>query len=541
MSRDTPRFTVITPVYKPEPELLEACIDSVRGQDFDDWEHILIDDGSEMPSVTDVLLRYAAIDSRVRVITRAANGGIGAASRDGLEAARGEFIGFLDHDDRLASFALSTMAAVIESAPDADYLYSDEEVRALDETVVWKVQKPGWSPELLRCQNYCNHFSVFRRSVVEQVGGMRAEFDGSQDYDLVLRVTEVARRVVHVPKSLYRWYQAPGSVTTGAEAKPWAYEAGVRALESHVERVNLSAVVERTPWPGVHRMRRVLPPSPPRVSIIIPTRGTLGQVWGMTRAFAVECVRSIMDLSTYSDFEVVVVADDQAPGPVLAEVQEIGRERLRVVPFAGEFDFSAKCNLGAINAAGDVLLFLNDDVEVIAESWIEELVGPLLEDDVAITGGKLLFPDNTIQHAGICLVGDPQHANYRCPDSELGEMATLQTTHECSAVTGACLAVKAAVFHDVGGFSRVFPRSYNDVDLCLKVRRAGYRIVWTPYARLWHFESQSREPSVSPEEHHNLNFRWGSELYGDPYFSPLLCGLSEEQVSEAIRRRPTFR
>ncbi len=471
---------------------------------------------------------------------RTENGGIIAATNDGFQLARNEFIALLDHDDELVPDTLTHFSRAIEECPEVDYLYSDEAIYSVEGQLVCPLTKPAWSPERFRSQMYTCHLSVIRTDLAREVGGYRAGFDGAQDYDLVLRVTEKARRIVHIPRVLYHWYQAPDSVTTGADAKPWAYESGIRAVQDHCERVGINAVVEPTEVAGVHHVVRQIT-DPPLVSIIIPTRGTGGRVWGSERVFATECIRSILKKSTYSNFEILVIADEATPRSAIEAVMAVGAGRVSVVPFHGEFNFSTKCNLGAANASGDYLLFLNDDTEVITPNWIEELLAPLMDEDAAMTGAKLLFSDRTIQHAGQCFHEIPMHVHYGLPNSAFGESSALRTTRECTGVTAACALVKRASFEQVGGFSEGLPNNYNDVDLCMKLRFMGHRIVWTPHAELWHFESSSRDPKVTDDEDRFIKTRWNWLINSDPYYSPRLAdewafhGMKNPAVNENWR------
>ena len=493
-------------------------------QSFADWEWILIDDCSRETGTARVLEDFAASDARIRVIRRAVNGGIVAATNDGFAAARGEWIALLDHDDQLERDALTCVEEVVLDAPDVDYVYTDEVIIDQHGRTLTRLEKPGWSPARLRAQMYCGHLSVYRASLVQDLGGMRPDFDGAQDYDLALRVTERARRVAHIPRALYRWVSNPGSTANDAAAKPWAYAAGVRAVQEHCDRIGLRATVEATETVGVHRVRRHVEDRP-LISIIIPTGGTVRDVWGEERCLVLEAVRSIVARTTYPEYEILCVVDAQTPKAVLEELEAVGGNRLRLIRYDGEFNFAAKSNLGAAMASGRVLVFLNDDTEVESQGWLEALLGPLADGDVGMTGAMLVFPDGTVQHAGQCMNVVPQHILYRYPADAPGPMSALLVERECAGVTGACAMIRRDVFVSVGGFSTVFPSNYNDVDLCLKVRNLGMRIVWTPDARLWHLESASRDPSVTDHDLEALRRRWWFELNADPYFAPSIADI----------------
>jgi len=327
-----PLFSVITPVYNPPVDVLEETVRSVLAQRFRDWELILVDDCSPNPAVRDVLRGLAASDERIRLIERETNGHIVAASNDGIDAARGEFIALLDHDDLLVPRSLMAMSRAIAANPDVDYLYSDERLVNQDGSPRGDFVKPAWSPERLRGQMYTCHLSVLRTSVVREVGGFHEGFDGSQDHDLVLRVTERARRVVHVPRVLYKWRAVPGSVVMDPQAKPYAWEAGLKAVQAHLDRVGAEATADFGVRTGVYELNRRLSDAV-RLSVVIPTRGTEGLVWGERRCFVVEAVRSVLEQGGHDNIEVVVVHDTSTPQRVLRELRHVAGEALRLVPY----------------------------------------------------------------------------------------------------------------------------------------------------------------------------------------------------------------
>jgi glycosyltransferase involved in cell wall biosynthesis len=517
---DQPLISIITPVYDPSEDVLEECLDSVTRQTWTNWEHILVDDASPSPHVARRLLLAARADERLVLAPRQTNGGIVAASNDALTRARGQFLVLLDHDDLLEPNALEQIAAAFASAEDVDYVYTDEDVMIPSGRLADPFYKPDWSPERFRNQMYTCHISAFRASLVEQVGGFREGYEGSQDWDLVLRVTEQARRIVHIPEVLYHWRVVPSSVLSGEDVKPYAYESARRALESHAERVGIDAeVVEQTPRGYFHLVRRHS--ETPLVSIIIPTRCSSGLIWGAERSMVLEAVRSIVEKATWPNYEIVLVVDEPADDKVLEEIAELVGDRLVVVPFKKAFNFSEKCNLGVLAAAGEILLFLNDDVQVIDGNFIEVLVGFVREPDVGAASLRLLFEDGRVQHAGhVYLGGNPGHLMFgQMPNSDRNRLA-LSLDREVAGVTAACMAIRAEVFESVGGFSMVFAGNYNDVDLCLKLRREGYRIIVSAQATLYHFESITRDPTVGEGELQALRQRWSTELSSDPYYNP---------------------
>lgn len=521
---EQPNVSILTPVYNPVPEHLEACLASVTAQTHTDWQHVLVDDASTDSRIAGILAAAAAADPRVVVLTRGSNGGIVAASSDALAAATGHIVALLDHDDTLRSDALAAMSATF--AAGADVAYSDHDFIRSDGRFVDPSYKPDFSPVRLRNQNYITHFLTARRALIEQVGGFRDGFDGAQDHDLVLRLTEVAEHIAHVPEILYHWRQAPSSVSANSANKPWAFEAGVRAVQSHCDRVGIDATVELTDNEGCYRVRHHVPEADeqPLVSVIIPTCGTRRRVWGMTRTFVAEAVRSLVENSTYTNLEFVVVADDHTPATVFDELTEAAGDRLRIVPYSGVFNFSAKVNVGVGAATGDLLLLLNDDTELIDPDSIGELVGHVL-NGAAMAGAKLLFSDGTLQHGGHIYNKVLLHACLRWSGDHPGPwpLRPLAVARECSGVTAAAALVRRDVYEAVGGFTTELPLNFNDVDFCLKVRSLGEAIVWTPHASWYHFESQTRNPIVLVEEFDAIDRRWHRQINSDPYYNPNLA------------------
>ena len=520
-----PTISVLTPVYDTDPGVLAECLASVATQTFADWEHVLVDDASPASHVWPALQAAAVEDPRRVVHHSEANGGIVGASNRALELARGRIVVLLDHDDLLAPQALERIAEAFAAHDDVDYVYSDEDV-LVDGRRVDPFYKPDWSPERFRNQMYTCHISAFRTEVMRAVGGFRDEFEGSQDWDLVLRVTERARRIVHVPEVLYHWRVVPTSVLAGEDVKPYAYESAARALAAHAERVGLDVeIVEQRPR-GYFRLVRVHHEQP-LVSIVVPTRCSRGVVWGIERVMVLEAVRSIVERSSWTNYEVVLVVDAPdhdavaAHEHLMAELAELLGDRLVVVDWDRPFNFSEKCNAGALAASGEHLVFLNDDVEVVDGNWLEVLVGFTREPDVGAAGLRLLFSDGRLQHAGhVLLGGNPGHLMFGLSPHDTANRMALSLDREVAGVTAACLAIRSEVFDEVGGFSNEFAGNYNDVDLCCKVRHQGYRIVVSAQATLYHFESISRDPTVGEHELAALRRRWWPELTRDPYYNP---------------------
>lgn len=512
-----PRFSIVTPVYKPRPDHLQQTIDSVTEQTFSNWEWILVDDASGDPAVLEVLRDAAAKDSRIRVVERDTNGHIVAASNDGLTEATGEWIVLLDHDDLLVPNALEAIDHVVAEHPDAGYVYTDEDKVDDSGNFTGEFQKPDWSPERLRHQMYLGHLSALRHDLVRRVGGFREGFDGSQDHDLALRVTELGDPVIHIPEVLYHWRMVPGSAAGDPGAKDYATTAGIRAVQDHLHRLGRTEdEVGETIVAHTYRTDRFFNPDT-RVSVIIPTRGTSAVVWGEQRVLVVEAVRTLLAHTDHTDLEIVVVYDLDTPPTVLQELRELCGDKLVEKSYDRPFNFSEKCNLGFLSSTGDIIVFLNDDIEVESEHFIESLCAPLEELDVGLTGARLTYANGRIQHAGMVMRGaEFTHAYLGSPDDALGYFGELVFDHEVSGLTGACLAVRRDVFAEVGGFSLVFPTNFNDVDLSYKIRSRGYRLLWLAEVRARHFESLSRVPTVTEDEVKKVIDRWG-EPERDPY------------------------
>lgn len=511
-----PFFSIVTPVYNPPIWALQECIDSVLKQTFTDWEWCIADDFSTDPKVHKVLQKLAKKDKRVRVEFRTQNGGIVDASNTAIGSAVGEFIVLLDHDDSLTPDALAVVNETISMHHEVDYLYSDEDKIDEQGRVFDYFQKPDFSPERLRGQNYCCHLSVFRKSLLEKVGYFRSGFDGSQDYDLILRATEKARAVFHIPKVLYHWRVVPGSTAGDVAAKPITFSSAQRAVKEHCDRVGINAdVISRSDY-GLIKVRRILN-SFPKVSIIIPTRGDRRRIWGVDVCLPANAIRSILERSSYSNFEIILVHDlvtklDDDLEPYTDD------ERVKVVWYSKPFDFSEKCNIGALHASGEIFILLNDDTEIFSSDWIETLISYLEDRDVAAVGPLTMLEDGRIQSAG--------HYNGQSIDNlangdsihSTGPFCSRLVTREISGITAACMAIPRDCYFELGGFSTALPHSFNDVDFAFKALEQYYRIIWTPLARIWHFESLSRDPTVRAEEIDLLQRRWG-RYFGQDRFS----------------------
>lgn len=507
MNKQPPRFSIITPVFDPPHEAFERCIATVQAQTFTDWEWCLVDDKSNDMWIRERLLTLQKNDPRIRVYLRESNGGIVQASNDALGLAIGEFVAFVDNDDELHIEALQLVNDAISQDSAIDYVYTDEDKITEDGRYYDTFLKPRWSPERFLAQNYCSHLSVIRRSLVDSVGRFREGFEGSQDYDLFLRVSEHARRIVHVPEVLYHWRALEGSTAKHSDGKPYAFHAAMKAVREALERRNIQADVEQVMHYPFHKISRKLNHHP-KISIVIPTCGTVKEIFGRKQCLILNCVSSILKQSSYPHFEILIIADTTSSEESRLGFGEIHDDRVHVINYDKPFNFAEKCNFGAVLCTGEYVLFLNDDTMIVDHDWLEVLAGYLEEPDVAIVGPMLLLEHQTIQSAGHSNNPSPHNFRNGWSLNHPGEFGELVVARECEGVTGACLLVRRCAFNKVGGMSSIYPKSFNDVDLCYKLLECGYRIIWTPYTRLFHFESASRPIAVESTEIEMLFQRW---------------------------------
>lgn len=519
-----PTISVITPVYNTSPDFLREAIESVLQQYYPHWELCICDDGSTDGRTRAVLDRYSERDPRIRIVRRAHNEGIAAATNAALSLATGEFIAFLDHDDVLTPDALYQVAATLQ-AHDADLIYSDEDKLDARGHHCEPFLKPTWSPDLLYSSMYTCHLSVYRRGLIEEIGGMRSGFDGAQDWDLALRFTERAKFIVHLPLILYHWRKAPTSTASGAHAKPYAFRAGQRALTEAIQRTGKLGSVEPLRWPGYYRVRRALARTG-KVSIIIPTRDNVDLLQ--------RCIASVEANTVYQHYEILIV-DNGSKDP--ATLEFLAGTRHRVLRDDGPFNFARLNNRAVHEVDGDYIVLLNDDTEVLAGEWLGAMLEHGQRPEVGAVGAKLLYPDNRVQHAGI-VTGLMGIAN----STHIGEDGYTGTGYfnfpnvirNVSAVTGACMLLRREVFEEVGGFDEEhLPVAYNDVDLCLRLRERGYQIVYTPYALLRHHESASRPRSINDAEVAYMQQRWRGVIDRDPYYHPHLATHRDHQLDLA--------
>ena len=499
-----PKISVLVPTYNTDPVWLREAIDSVRAQVYGEWELCLADDGSTRRETKTMLRRYGRGDPRIKVRFLPRNEGISGASNAALALATGEFVALLDHDDILQVDALYEVVKALNEHSDADFVYTDEDKLELDGRRVEPFFKPDWSPDLMDSLNYVTHFSVFRKSLVDRLGGFRKGFEGSQDYDLILRATEAAEHIVHIPKPVYSWRKVPGSAAASSEAKPYAYEAAKRALQESLERRGYEGEVLDGPFTGHYRVKYALKDRP-RVTIVIPTRDRVDLVK--------PAVDSITKLTTYDNYEIAIVDN----GSRERETKEyLASFDGRVIPYPGEFNFARMMNHAIAQVDTPMVLMLNNDTEVIAEEWLEAMLEHAQRPEVAAVGARLLYPDGEPQHEGVLIgTGDGLAANVVADRYAFG-----LATRDVSAVTAACMLMRTEVFRELGGFDEDLAVAYNDVDLCLRAREKGYLIVYTPHALLYHKQGGSRgiDGKQPPEDRERFRARWKG--YTDPYYNP---------------------
>ncbi|GAK56593.1 glycosyl transferase family 2 [Candidatus Vecturithrix granuli] len=528
-----PRISLITPTYNTPETFLIEMIQSVLAQTYSNWELCLADGASHAPYIKELLARYARQDARIKVIFLPENLGIAGNSNAAITLASGEWIGLLDHDDVLAPFALIEIVKYLNQRPDTEYLYSDEDRLSEDGAMRHAPQfKPDWSPDTLRSTNYPTHFSVFKRALLERVGGFRPGFDGSQDYDLILRATEQAREIGHIPKVLYHWRMHENSLARDALSKTYTYNAAQKALQDHLLRIGMSGIVENAGILGFYKITYTLKISP-LVSIIIPNQDHASDLK--------RCLHSILKKSSYRNFEILLVENGSKKPETFAIYDQFTSEaNVHLLEWQHPFNYAAVNNFAAQQAAGEVLLFLNNDTQVITPDWLERMLEHAIRPEIGAVGAKLYYPDGTIQHAGVILGihGSAAHGHQGFPANAPGYMGRLNIVHNVSAVTGACLMLRREIFQEIGGFDERYPFAFNDIDLCLKIRQKNYLVIYTPYAELYHDESMSRGYDDHLEKYHR--FKQDTRLFqeqwqhildrGDPYYNPNLT-LDREDFS----------
>ena len=525
--RASPTISVVMPVYNTPESLLRECIDSVLDQTYPHWELCIADDKSTAPHVRAVLESYAAADPRIKVVYRSENGHISKASNSAIAIAQGEWIALLDHDDLLAPHALFCIAEAINRHPDAKLIYSDEDKIDLEGNRSDPYFKSDWNERLFFEQNMVSHLGAYRKSNIDKVGGFREGFEGSQDHDLVLRLTDELKpsEIVHVPHILYHWRMVPGSTALGAGEKSYAIVAGAKAIDEALKRRRINGAVDINLDIGYCRLKLAVPSPEPMVSIIIPTRDGL--------EYLEPCVNSLIEKTAYPNYEIIIVDNQSAKPETFDFFAQVARNpKIRILKYDEVFNYSAINNFAVSQSEGSLVCLLNNDTEIISENWLSEMVAELAQEGVGAVGAKLLYSDSTVQHAGVILgVGGERgvagHGMLGIARAESGYFSFASLAREVSAVTAACLLTSKEKFKSAGGLNETDLRvAFNDVDFCLKLREAGLKVIWTPHALLHHHESKSRGLENTPEkqarfqgEANYMLSRWGALLQRDPYYN----------------------
>ncbi|MDO4343700.1 MAG: glycosyltransferase family 2 protein [Eubacteriales bacterium] len=520
-----PKISILVPTYRTPVPFLREMIESVQAQTYPNWE-LCIADGGSGPEIEKILDDYAAADSRIKYTVLKENGGISANTNGAAGLAAGDYIALLDHDDIIAPEALSEVAAALQD-PLVEVVYTDEDKITMDSSEHFSPNfKPDFAPDLLRSHNYITHFLVIRKTLFDEVGGFCSEYDGAQDYDLIFKCTEKAKKIYHIPRVLYHWRAHKDSTAENPESKLYAYEAGRKAIDAHLGRCGLKGSAERMKLWGMYHVTYETP-GDPLVSIVIPNKDHTEDLD--------RCIRSVLERSSYRNLEIVVVENNSTEKETFAYYERIQKEfsEVRVERWEREFNYSAINNFGAARAKGNYLLFLNNDTELVEADSIREMLGYCMRPGTGCVGAKLLYGDGTIQHAGIVLGfgGFAGHVFTGKAGDDLGYMMRAAITGNYSAVTAACLMVSRKVYEEVGGFPEDFPVALNDVDFCMKVRAAGHLIVYTPFSRWHHYESKTRGYEDTPEKEKRFQGeiarfreRWGAVVdAGDPYYNPNLA------------------
>ena len=520
-----PLISIICPVFNVKPKLFLETINSVKSQIYQEWELIIVDDCSDREELIDTIKSVENSDDRIKLITKKKNGHISEASNSGLSIASGNFVVFLDHDDLLREHSLLSIVRVINDNPDCKFIYTDED--KIDKFGNRKDPffKPDWNPDLLLSQNYICHLCCISLDIVRHVNGFRKGFEGCQDWDLFLRVTECLKEneIIHIPEILYHWRIIRGSTAYNASEKNYVFENSIKTVESAMSRTGKNTVVETISRNNNYiRVRYRLATKKPKVSIIIPTRDYL--------ELLKVCVDGIMQSTSYSNYEILILDNDSKKKDTIRYLKNLSKDdRVSIIKIPGEFNYSKINNQGVLHTNGELLLFLNNDVEPINEDWLSEMVSHAARPEIGCVGAKLLYPNDKIQHAGVILGlgGLAGHAFKGFPSTHHGYKHRLNLVQNYSAVTAACLMVKRNLFEMVGGFNeKELKVAFNDVDLCLKIKEKGYRNLWTPFAQLYHYESASRGDDFSPKkkkrfktEANYIKKKWEKIISHDPAYN----------------------
>jgi O-antigen biosynthesis protein len=518
------RISILMPVYNTPPDVLDEAICSVIEQTYPNWELCICDDCSTSKATLQVLERYRGIDPRIKILRSPSNAHIARATNMAADVATGHFVGFLDHDDTLSPDALASVVRAIEDNPNVDVLYTDEDKIEPGGSFSEPYLKPDWSPEHLQSVMYLLHFLVVRKALFLRLGGLRHEYTGAQDYDLALRATAQARKVVHVPRVLYHWRKVTGSAAAIVDAKPEALLNGQRAISDFVRCIDPAATVDDGLLQGTFRVKWPVQGDRP-VTLLILTGGRSREIEGRGNVFLVEnTIRSIVEKTSFPNYQLLVIENGRMPPAQVEKLKELGA---RVVSFNAEpqFNFPNMLNFGLAQVATDDVIILNDDLEVISADWIEALLSHSRRSEIGAVGARLLYPNDRNQHVGIVLGVDgiSTHIFHNLERETVGYQGYTHLVRNYSAVTAAVMATRMEVIREVGMFDPTLRVDYNDIDFCLRVGAAGYRIVYTPHAMLYHFERSSLQRTVADSADRQVfEQRWFRKIASDPFYNPNL-------------------
>lgn len=522
-----PKLSIVIPAYKTPERYLKEMLQSIKDQTYQNWEVCVADGSPRGESSERVLKKFAEQDKRFKYVILGENKGISGNTNAAMDMATGDFIVLADHDDTIPPHALYECVKAINMDPEYDVIYSDEDKLDMDGKALFDPHfKPDFNPDLLTSVNYICHLFVVNRDLVDAVGGFRQEFDGAQDYDFIFRCTEAARKIYHIPKVLYHWRCHQNSTASNPESKMYAFEAGSRAIKAHFQRCNIPVEsVEKGVDFGIYHTKFAIK-GEPLVSVVIPNKDHHSDLD--------LCIRSLMEKGTYKNLEFIVVENNSTDKATFSYYERIQKEypNVRVVTWEKGFNFSAINNFGVKHARGEYLLFLNNDTEIIEKDVIREMLGYCQREDVGAVGARLLYQDDTIQHAGVVVGfgGIAGHTFIGLHRAENSYFHRAMCAQDYSAVTAACIMTKKVLFDQVEGFTEELAVAFNDIDFCMKIRSLGKLVVYNPYALLYHYESKSRGLEDTPEKVARFNReiaifakRWPDILRnGDPYYNPNL-------------------
>lgn len=517
-----PKISIVVPVYNTKIRYLKEIIECMKKQTYSNWE-LCLADASDIKDKE--IGHFVKTDKRIKYKKLDNNLGIAKNTNEAIAMSSGEYVGFLDHDDLISIFALYEVVKKINDNPNVDYIYSDED--KIDESSKERFDphfKPNFAIDTLRSLNYICHFSVIKKLTLEKLGGVKEGIDGAQDYDLILRTSEITKNIEHIHKILYHWRVCKGStsILVNSEDKPYAYQAGKRVIEQHLERTKIDGIVKYSNNLGIYNINyKVI--GNPKITILIPNKDHVKDLEN--------CINSILKLTTYKNYEIIVIENNSTSKVTFEYYNKISKiEKIKVLYYPNqEFNYSKIINYGVKNTDSEYVLQLNNDTELITPNWLDQFLGFAQRQDVGIVGAKLYYPDNTIQHAGVIvgINGTAGHILKNLPRKKKAYFSRESYVQNFSAVTGACLFAKRKIYNEVGYMDENLKIAFNDIDFCLKAREKGYLIVWTPHIELKHFESKSRGYENSNEKQQRFSMekslfekKWADILAnGDPYFN----------------------